>query len=312
MTHKNILITGSNGFIGSKLLPFLQGLELNAQGVEMELTDPASVKRALSQRKWDAVIHLAGISHVGICAKDPTQAFRINTEGTGNLLKAILESQPKTRLIMASTAQVYAPPQGDEIEQGVVLNEGRGIRPQNIYAQTKWEAEKLLKDAHDQAGLKVTILRLFNHTHKTQSPDFFLPRLYAEMTHSAEIGSKRTISIGNLDVRRDIGAVHDLLLAFGKLLTLDTQLNDFEVFNICSGTPKLLRDLALGLAKMLNVNVEFVTDPSLVRSGEPKMICGSADKMKQATGWEPHCRSVDMLLRSFVSNDFMPSIEEGL
>ncbi|MGK5085628.1 NAD(P)-dependent oxidoreductase [Bdellovibrionota bacterium FG-1] len=304
MAGKKILITGAAGFIGSRLLPFLIKKGHEVIPSSFDLLDFEGMDKAFRTGPWDVIIHLAGISHVPACEKNPGLAFQNNLTGTALLLEAIHRHCPQAWLVFASSAQVYATPQGDEIRQGVILDENRTIVPQNTYARTKWQAELLIQDAARRERMKATVLRLFNHTHKSQSPDFFLPHLYQTIKQAGQEGHKGQpiqIPVGNLNVSRDIGSVQDLLDAVAALIGRASPPEKFETFNVCSGSPKHLATLADQLAKNLDVKIEFITDPSRVRKGEPEKIQGSHARLTEATGWAPRCSNEQTLLEMFLS-----------
>jgi GDP-4-dehydro-6-deoxy-D-mannose reductase len=287
-----ILITGTLGFVGAPLLKVLKAQGLDARAAELDLLKPETITRELDAVKPALVVHLAGLSHVPTCEKDPEMALRVNRDGTRLLAEAHAAAVGKARFLFASTAQVYAAAHGDEVTTQAVFTEERKIAPQNAYAKTKWEAEEALRAVAAKTGLRVTLLRFFNHTHKTQTPDFFLPHIYQQLQ-----AGKTEIPVGNLDVHRDFGALEDLLEALKIVVSRD--LPD-EAYNICSGKAKHLRRLAEGLASRMGVQARFVTDPARVRKGEPLSLVGSHERLARATGWKPRSVTEDQLLDSFL------------
>ncbi len=275
----SVLVTGAQGFVGARLLAALGG---RAAPLEGDLLDFAALSRQLASRRWDAVVHLAAISHIPTCEKDPAGAFRVNLAGTALLLSAMRREAPQARLIFASTAQVYAP--GPSL-----LDEECPIAPQNLYARTKRDAELLI----GESGLRTTVLRLFNHTHKSQSPDFFLPHLYRTL-----LEGRREVPVGNLDVARDIGVVQDLVAALVAVLDRAPD----GVFNVCTGAPKKLARVAAEMARRMGVDARFVTDPARVRPGEAAVIAGSPRRLIEATGWRPDCPDEARLVERFLAD----------
>lgn len=295
-----ILITGASGFVGSALLGSLSRAGFDAQAANLDLLDGASVTSALSGPPVDVVVHLAAISHVPTCEKDPAQAYRVNLAGTALLLDALIQFQPQAHLIFASTAQVYAAPTAQEAASGVTFDENRSIAPQNTYARTKWECELLIQDAVERRGMSATILRLFNHSHKSQSPDFFLPHLYSVMSKGRS-DQELVVPVGNLDVERDIGTAQDLMAAFLALLKMGRPVGKVcRVLNLCSGSAKNLRKVAQELADKLGLRVRFETDPTRVRAGEARLIVGSHRRFTELTGWTPACVTERDLVTRFL------------
>jgi len=289
---EQLLLTGADGFIGRALSSRLAaaGFRVHGVGKELDLFSDKGVTEAVRAQPWDVVVHLAAVTHVPTCEKDPAVAKRVNVGGTAFLLEALRQYRPQARLFFTSTAQVYSP--------GPHMDEAQAIAPQNAYAQTKWAAEELIRGAASW-GLRATILRLFNHTHKSQAPDFFLPHLFAVLKEAPR-GKRIQVPVGNLDIDRDVGALSDLLAALVAVIQRP-KWEGIDVLNICSGRAKRLRDLAQLLAKAMEVDAEFVVDPARVRAGEPLSVCGAHDKLSRITGWHPKVTTAEELIQSFLA-----------
>lgn len=293
---KKLLLTGASGFIGTHLRAALERsnkFQIFAPSpAELDLSRADRALPLIREHRWDVVIHLAAMSHVVECENNPDQARAINVKGTETLVEALGDLNSTCHLLFASTAQVYQAPQGPEIARGVVFEESRAVVPQNFYAQTKLLAEDAVKSAADR-GLRATILRLFNHTHKTQAPTFFMPHIYKQL-----LSGTSPIPVGNLDLDRDIGSVRDLTRAWTMILERADW--NFETFNICTGTPKRLRRLAELLRTRLRISAEFVEDPSRRRLGEPVQLLGSHQKLTERIGWQPEVLTEEDLIEDFL------------
>ena len=232
-------------------MPFLVQEGHVVSGPPLDLLDSQALANHLKEQAWDAVVHLAAVSHVPTSEKEPEKAYSTNVAGTGLLLELLRRHQPQAHLIFTSTAQVYEPPQeGVDSNLAIRIDESRRICPQNTYARTKRAGELLVDEFARNYGSKATILRLFNHTHRAQSPDFFLPYLYSVLK-AAPRGKKIEVPVGNLNVLRDFGTIQDLLHAFSAVIShrlISKSGPAVEVFNVCSGIPKNLNTLAQGLA----------------------------------------------------------------
>lgn len=286
-----VLVTGGSGFIGSHLVSHLKkcGHDVFAPDPKrFNLEELETIRNVARESSWDVVIHLAALSHVVECESNKPLARQVNVKGTEILLEGLDHS--KCHFIFASTAQIYRAPHDREIADGVIFTENRELVPQNFYAQTKLEAENLIRNTN---GLRFTILRLFNHTHHSQSPTIFLPYIYKQIQDGAE-----QIPVGNIDLERDIGSIFDLVKAFDGII--ENANWDHETFNVCSGRSKNLRLLAELLVKKLNSKAQFVIDKSRIREGEPKKIVGSHQKITQVLGWRPKALSESDLIESFL------------
>lgn len=292
---RTVLVTGASGFIGA---PFVQAIQRDFEVLtpHLSLPDDLFELESLKDKRVDAVFHLAGMSSVTECDANPAKAFSVNTVGTYLLARKVAELWPQAVFYFASTAQVYA-----ASTEGRPIREDSAIGPQNLYAETKWLAETELRDLAARKGLGLVILRLFNHAHRSQAPSFFLPSLYRQIETQRAVGNDPIeIAVGNLDVERDIGALTDVVEAL-RAMALDRRLAPRgEVFNLCSGTSKNLRDLANELARAMKVNVEFKTDARRVRVGEAKLILGDCSKFRARYDWAPKAGTVQELTERFL------------
>jgi GDP-4-dehydro-6-deoxy-D-mannose reductase len=318
-----VWITGADGFLGRNVTTHLQSNGYETSELVMTLPNWESIQRAVekiatdtssqgdgksaARKQSQVLIHFAGLSHVPTCEKNPELAYSVNALGTVLLLEAIRKSEMPLRFIFASTAQVYA--KGEEGGDWVFTEESP-ISPQNLYARTKLLAESALSEATLSSSIQGEILRIFNHTHRTQSPDFFLPHLHQELLKSKELGGGRAIPVGNLDLARDLGCVQDFCRAIEAILAHQPKpgavpgvqaKSSIPVWNIASGTAKNLRMLAEEMAKRIGCQPNFEVDSSRLRKGEPIRIVGSHDRLTRATGWVPHAKSEADLIESFLA-----------
>lgn len=152
-----ILVTGSTGLVGARLLPRLvaAGFDTRAlvrtgksvpegvTAVEGDILDPSTLVDAVTG--VDAIVHLAALFRT----QDVEQIWNVNVEGTRNLIAAAQAHAPSARFVMASTGLVY---NEDSPHPG---REGDAVAPTRDYPASKVVAETLLRDS----GLTWSILR---------------------------------------------------------------------------------------------------------------------------------------------------------
>jgi GDP-4-dehydro-6-deoxy-D-mannose reductase len=301
---RRVFVTGGNGFIGSHLVKELHEAGYKVTAPVFELRDQASVRSALGRDPWDIVIHLAAMSDVRSCEQDPEAARQVNVAGTRNLVECLKETSSDPLLLFASSAQVYAAPTSEEIHGRVVMDEERAAQPQNRYAATKLEAEQVVRAASAGGQLHSVILRLFNHSHRTQSDQFFLPYVYQQiLRHRRESESPElVVPAGNVEVQRDIGSVFDLSRAFLELLSAPLPFGPERslLLNVCSGTAKRLRTVGEFLGREFGLKVSFQVDPSRIRPNDPEAIIGSNARLRALTRWTSSAVSEMDLVREFL------------
>lgn len=277
-----ILLTGANGFLGTLISQALKKAGNHITDFPFDIRDQQAIRSFFSQQSsaFDLAIHLAAMSHVPECEKEPQLARDINVTGTMNFAAALLEHSPKSRLIFFSSAQIY---DWQKIQMGEQASETFPTNPTNIYAETKMAAEEGLSRLYRQMPNQLAQLRLFNHTHCSQSPSFFLPSVYQQILKGQSSGHVQ-LSLGETSFYRDIGAVQDLLSAI--LLLAENPWKN-SVYNICSGSAKKLSDLIEELSRALHVRTEVSKNPQFIRKSDPPWICGSFSRFQNDFGWSP-------------------------
>ncbi len=298
MPSKKVFLTGGEGLIGSHLKTFLLSKDYQVSAPLSDICKYNELKESFSKDSWDYVIHLAGLSAYDFTEKNPDLTFNTNVTGTMLLAHLCAKYTPQARLIFTSTAQIYKAPAPEDAKQDIVLTESSPVAPRSVYGESKWQAELLLKDIALRLGLKTTVLRLFNHTHKTQSRDLFLPSVYEQLK-----SDNPSVTVGNIDVKRDVGAVSDLVQAFLAVME-SPQTEVYNIFNVCSGRAVMLRELIEVLAKQMNRPYDLKQDQSKFRPNDPISICGSFEKLAQSTRWKPSVTTTEALIQDFLK-DFL-------
>ena len=152
MMKKKILITGSSGFLGSRLAYYYRNkydLLLPTHN-ELNVSREDMVKAYLEEQRPEVVIHCAAHSHTGYCEQHPEESHRTNVQGTVRMAKAC--KQTGAKLIFMSSDQVYngTPLRG-------ALKEEVALQPVNVYGRHKLEAEqRALWNLPEAVGLRLT------------------------------------------------------------------------------------------------------------------------------------------------------------
>lgn len=287
-----VAITGSNGFIGSSLVKGLGSKFDFKVLLRNQLYDEEIVKDALVGAA--TLIHLAGVSSVGDCEKNIGEAYKVNVGLSCTLAEIFFRQNRGGHLIFTSTGQVY-----DENEP-VPHSESTKLAPGNVYARSKLCAELALSELARQLHGRLTILRMYNHTHKSQSPRFVLPSILKQIEKSqTEVVH---LKVGNIDVNRDFSSIQDLLGAFGLLLLSEREKPHIEIYNLASGVDKNLRGLILELGKRLGKKIEFELDPSRIRGNEPKRVVGDPARFNRHFKWQSKSQTIPEFLDLFLED----------
>lgn len=276
-----VLVTGSDGFVGRWLVAHLrdQGDDVVALDPGVDVTDAPALGAAVKGAAPEAVCHLAAQASVGASWGSTGATYQVNTVGTANLLDAALACRDRPRVLVVSSSEVY----GRVSAADLPLGEDRRMAPVSPYAASKAAAEMVAMQAWLGSGLEVVRVRPFNHTGPGQTNTFVVPALAEQVVRASSTGADR-LSTGNLDVRRDITDVRDVVRAYRLLLAGGAP---GEVYNVCRGRSVSIRDVAERLLAIAGVEVPMVVDPARMRPVDIPELRGDPSRVAAATGWAP-------------------------
>jgi dTDP-4-dehydrorhamnose reductase len=134
-----IAMTGGDGLVGSRIVELLSQkfTFINFPQAQMDITDKTQVGKALADVDFDIFLHLAAYTNVQGAETNPDLAMKINRDGTGNVFDAV--SQKGKKFIYISTDFVFDGKSPPYFEDSVP-------HPQAVYAMSKYEGEKIVKD----------------------------------------------------------------------------------------------------------------------------------------------------------------------
>lgn len=285
-----VLVTGASGFVGRHLVHALArenaevvacgGPHDGAEYFPLDLSNPDSLRAAVTAARPDLVFHLAAQSFVPAALESPSSTYDVNILGTARLAEAVRTwgGDPPPRFIFASSAEVYGPREAHEYP----LREALERRPVNPYGASKAAAEMLLlADARTFAS-DVVIARGFNQIGPGQSERFVVASLAAQLARIAG-GAEPQMYVGNLGAARDFLDVRDAVEAY---LTLARRGEGAQIYNVCTGRAVTVRDVLRELIAIARVAVEVREDPARVRARETLLSVGDPAKMRELSGWQ--------------------------
>jgi len=277
-----VFISGSNGFVGSRIVEVLKK-EASIDIVEIDTKtgyDIMNINSILLLGKCDVFIHLAALSYVPDSFIYPEKYYRLNIIGTLNALEICRIYNAK--MIYASS-YVYGRP------EYLPINENHPLKASNPYAQSKLIGEKLCEGYYRDFNVPCTILRPFNIYGKGQNESFLIPSIVKQITNGQTI-----IKLKDPLPKRDFVHIDDVTDAFKLCVLKKEQLTGINLkhYNVCSNKSISVYDIT-EMIKSLSVtpdNLNFIFDLSNVRQNEVNETLGDNSLIKKEVGWFPKVR----------------------
>jgi GDP-4-dehydro-6-deoxy-D-mannose reductase len=288
------LVTGAAGFVGQHLLRelardpgpivgwFRPGVPPASRppGVEwhaVDLRDRAAVDAALGAARPDEIYHLAGAANQGASWQDTDVALELNVLATHHLLRSVARHAPSARTLVTTSAAVYAP-------SASALDEDAPVRPTSPYGVSKLAQEMEALCAVRDESLHVVVVRPFNHIGLGQEPAYFAPSFARQLARIEAGLDEPVLRVGNLEARRDLSDVRDVVRAYRLLLP---RASAGAIVNVCRGEAYVIGDLLQQMVAQCRVNVRIETDPARLRPSDTPLLLGDHARLTGLTGWRP-------------------------
>lgn len=293
-----VLVTGSDGFIGSHLTEELvkKGYEVRAfvfynsfntwgwldtlpketmDHVEIfqgDVRDPNGVRQAM--KGCDAVFHLAALIAIPFSYHSPDAYVDTNIKGTLNVLQAARDLGTE-RILVTSTSEVYG------TAQYVPIDEKHPFQGQSPYSATKIGADRIAESFYRSFELPVTIVRPFNTYGPRQSARAVIPTIITQL-----LAGKEEIKLGSLTPTRDFNYVKDTANGFISIYESDRTIG--EEINIATQKEISIGQLAEELIRQINPSAKIICDEDRLRpvKSEVNRLLGSNEKIKALTNWK--------------------------
>lgn len=301
-----ILITGNVGYIGSHVTKALLNEGIKSVGIDnlqtgslsnnvnicriCDIRDKDKLNETFETYKPSVVFHLAALTSVPESMENPEDYIETNYQGTVNLIECMKEHNCN-KLVFSSTASVY-----EQSKKAVV--ESDTLQPLNVYAKTKLDAEKYIKD---QDWLNAVIFRYFNvigfddfydkskECNKTNIVPALI-RSYINEEPFTVFGNKyyevqRDNELDHSCVR-DYIDVRDIALAHIQALKYLETLEGKEVFNLGTKEGYTVLELINAFEKANDIKINYtIADP---RKGDPVCVVADNTKAKELLHWTPN------------------------
>lgn len=277
---KTVVITGSNGFIGSHTAKHLLnagyqviGVDIgsisNVPGVEYKQLNLLSddIDELLDKYSPYALIHCAGMADVNYSMQHPDSDFSMNVMMTRKILYAVKEKKPSMRMLYMSSAGVYGNPQKLPIEENA---ERRPISP---YALHKTIVEDICEYFSRQYSLDIRVLRIFS-----AYGNGLKKQIFWDMGQKIRNTGKLSL-FGSGNETRDFIHIDDLTFAISLIMEAEQEKN--AVYNVANGKEVSIRQVAELFCDTLGKSREIISFSHENREGNPSNWCADISKVEK-------------------------------
>ena len=299
LNGKKILVTGSDGFIGSHLTEELvrQGYDVRAfilynsfnswgwldhspkeiqESIEIfsgDVRDPHGVKKAMTG--CDVVLHLAALIAIPYSYHSPDTYVETNIKGTLNIVQAARELGVE-KVVHTSTSEVYG------TARFVPITEEHPLQGQSPYSATKIGADQIALSFYNAFSTPVAVVRPFNTYGPRQSARAIIPTVITQIA-----SGKRDIKLGALHPTRDFNYVADTVRGFIAMAECDAAVG--EVINIGSNFEISIGDTVNLIAEVMGADINIITEEVRLRpeKSEVERLWADNAKARRILNWEP-------------------------
>jgi UDP-glucose 4-epimerase len=265
---------------------------------EGDLMDRASLDAAFARYRPVAVMHFAALSLVGESMTDPGRYWRVNVNGSLNLIEAAVAAGCGA-FVFSSTCATY----GDQ--DGVVLDEATPQRPINAYGASKLAIEEMLRNFQGSHGLRHVIFRYFNVA--GADPEGEIGEQHRPETHliplllDAVAGRRAALTVHGSDYDTPDGTcirdyVHVMDLAEAHVLGLRHLLDGGQSDVFCLGTGRgfSVREVIAHAGRVTNREVPVLEGAR--RPGDATKLVSGSDRAVSLLGWEAYRSTLPQMI----------------
>jgi UDP-glucose-4-epimerase GalE len=314
-TAKSVLVTGGAGYIGAhacKALSqagytpitydnFVYGHPEAVRWGPLEKGDIADRKQLeMVMQKYNpiAVMHFAAYAYVGESVENPAKYYRNNAAGTLSLLESMRNCNID-KIIFSSTCATYGMP------EQIPIYESHPQNPINPYGRSKIIIEWALQDFAAAYDLKFVSLRYFNAA--GADPDVEIGEDHDPETHliplvlEVALGKRNQLEIFGTDYATPDGTcvrdyIHVSDLANAHLLALEYLIGggQSDVYNLGNGNGFSVKEVVAAAMKITGCDIPCLEVDR--RPGDPAVLVGSSDKIRDVLGWQPRYNNLDTII----------------
>lgn len=299
LTHKKILVTGADGFIGSHLSEELvrRGYDVRAfvfynsfnswgwldhtepdilKSLDIfagDIRDPHGVRIAM--KGCSIVMHLAALIAIPYSYHSPDTYIDTNIKGTLNIVQAARELELE-KVVHTSTSEVYG------TAKFVPITEEHPLQGQSPYSASKIGADQIAMSFYTSFNTPVSIIRPFNTYGPRQSARAIIPTVITQIA-----SGKQKIKLGALNPTRDFNYVSDTVRGF--IAAAESGQSVGEVINIGGNFEVSIGETVNMIAELMGRDIQIETESIRLRpeKSEVERLWADNAKAMRLLNWEP-------------------------
>jgi GDPmannose 4,6-dehydratase len=247
-----------------------------------DLLDISSLLRALNASQPDEFYNLGAISFVAYSWENASLTSDVTGKGVLNALEAVRlyagNDISKVKFYQASSSEMFG-----KVQQ-VPQSESTLLWPRSPYGVAKVFGHYMTINYRESYGMHASSGILFNHESPMRGPEFVTRKISMAVARIA-LGRQKTLTLGNLDAKRDWGFAGDYVDAMWRML----QQPEGDDYVVSTGTTQSVRDYLD--AAFTHVGIDdweklVLQDPAFYRPAEVDLLVGDPSKARDKLGWE--------------------------
>ena len=277
-----------------------------------DITDMTSIINLIKEIQPDEIYNLAAMSHVKISFEIPEITANINALGILRILEAIKILGLKTKLLQASTSELFGKVQ--ETPQ----KETTPFYPRSPYGVAKLYGYWIIKNYREAHNMFACNAISFNHESSRRGFNFVTRKITIGLS-KIKLGKQEVLELGNIDSKRDWGHAKEYCEAMWLMLQQDKP----EDFVIATGETHSVREFIEVCCKEIGIDLYWEGEgvdevginknngktiikinPKYFRPTEVELLLGDPSKAKEKLGWEAKIKFKD-LAKEMIQADYI-------
>lgn len=241
---------------------------------------------AIMRHEPDEIYHFAAYSSGAGMFEQPVDIGDINGLAVARLLEAMRKIAPAARLCQASSSELFGA--AAETPQ----NEDTRLNPRSPYGAAKLYAHAMIDIYRAHYGLFACSAILFNHESPLRGAGFVTKKV-ANAAARAKLGLLTTISLGDLEARRDWGYAGDSVEAMWRMLQGDEAMD----YVVATGRTHSVRELCACAFEHVGLDYRnfVVANTDAPRVRETAQLVGNASRANRILDWRPQIGFHDLV-----------------